>query len=93
MDCFISLNRALRPVEGTESQTSVDPSFYRAVILLDDVIQIRNNATVASSTKHALPFKLSANGWVARISIHVNYARARMPAGGEGLLEEAPSTG
>jgi hypothetical protein len=69
----------LRAVEGTESQTSVDPELYRAVIPLDDVIEIRNNATVASSTTHALPFKLSDNGRVGKIPIHVNYARARIP--------------
>ena len=92
MHCFISLNRALRAVEGTESQTSVDPSFYRTVILLDDVIEIRNNATAASSTKHVLLFKLLDNGRVRRISIHINDARARMPGSGKCLLEEAPST-
>jgi len=54
------LNRALCAIKGTESQTSVDPSLNRAVILLDDVIEIRNNATAASSAKHALLFNCFA---------------------------------
>jgi hypothetical protein len=62
------------------------------VIFLDDVIEIRNNATAASSTKRALLFKLLNNGRVRRISIHINDARARMPRSGKCLLEEAPST-
>ena len=82
MHCFVALNRALCAIKGTESQTSVDPSLNRAVILLDDVIEIRNNATAASSTKRALLFKLLDNGRVRRISIHINYARARMPGSG-----------
>jgi hypothetical protein len=62
------------------------------VILLDDVIEIRNNATAASSTKRALLFKLLNNSWVGRIPIQIDYARPRMPGSGKCLLEEAPST-
>jgi hypothetical protein len=90
--CFIALNRALCAIKGTESQTSVDPSLNRAVILLDDVIEIRNNATAARSAKHALVLKLLDNGRVRRIPIHINNAWTRMPGSGKCLLEEAPST-
>ena len=62
------------------------------MILLDDVIEIRNNATAASSTQRVILFKLLDNGRVRRISIHINDARARMPRSGKGILEEAPST-
>lgn len=92
MHCFVALNRALCAIKGTESQTSVDPSLNRAVILLDDVIEIRNNAAAASSSKGALLFKLLDNGGVGRIPIHINDARPRMPGSGKCLLEEAPST-
>src|SRR3954453_19006832 len=77
--CFIALNRALCAIKGTESQTSVDPSLNRAVILLDDVIEVRNNATAASSAKDALLFKLLDNVRVGRIPIHINDAWPRMP--------------
>jgi hypothetical protein len=77
--CFVALNRALCAIKGTESQTSVDPTLNRAVILLDDVIEIRNNAAAASSAKHALLFKLFDNGRVGRISIYIDYAWARCP--------------
>jgi hypothetical protein len=82
----------LGAVEGTKAETSLDPSFYRAVILLHDVIEIRDNATAASSTQHALLFKLRDNGRVRRISIHIDDTRARMSRSGKGLLEEAPGT-
>jgi len=36
------------------------------MILLDDVIEIRNNATAASSTQHVFLFKLLDNGRVRR---------------------------
>jgi hypothetical protein len=45
-----------------ESQTVIDPPLDRAVILLDDVIEIKNNATAASPTKRTLLFKLLHNG-------------------------------
>jgi hypothetical protein len=55
--CFVALNGAVCPTTGPESQASVDPALNLAVILLDDVIEIRNNSRAASSAKHALLFK------------------------------------
>jgi hypothetical protein len=62
------------------------------VILLDNVIEIRNNATAAPSAKLALLFKLLDSGRVGRVSIDINDTRPRMPGSGKCLLEEAPST-
>jgi len=50
-----------------ESQTDGDPSLHRAVILLDNIIEVGNNAAAASSTIRALLFKLLDNGRVGRI--------------------------
>ena len=52
---FVTCNRPLRPAKGSKSLFVNDPSFNGAVVLLNDVVQIRTGSAAASPSQSALP--------------------------------------
>ena len=89
MNCFIALDRAPRSIKRAEAEFGVDPSLDGAMILFDDVVEVRNGTAATASTQGTDPLQLLNDGWIGRISIHRDNARPRMTRRGQSLLEEA----
>ena len=90
MNGFIALDRAPRSIKRAEAEFGVDSSLDGAMILFDDVVEIRNGTAATVSTQHTGPLQFLNDGWIGRISIHRYNARSRMTRRGQSLLEEAP---
>jgi len=61
MHCFISLDRSLRTREGAEAEARLDPPFDRTVILLDNVVEVSDDATSTSPTECMSPLQFVKN--------------------------------
>jgi hypothetical protein len=59
--CFIALDRSLRARERAEAEARLDPPFNRTVILFDNVIEIRDDATTASLAEYMSPLQFVNN--------------------------------
>ena len=51
--CFIALDGSYRARERAEAEARIDPPFDRTVILLDNVVEIRDDATATSPAESA----------------------------------------
>ena len=90
MNCFVALDRAPRSIKGAEAELRVDSSLDSAMILFNDVVEIRNRTAATASTQRTGPLQFLNGGWIGRISIHSDDTRSRMARRGQSLLEEAP---
>ena len=61
MHCFVALDRSLRARERVETEARPDPPFDRTVILLDDVVEVRDDATATSLAEYMSPFQFVDN--------------------------------
>jgi hypothetical protein len=50
MNCFIALDREGCSIKGAEAELDVDSSLDGAMILFNDVVEIRNGAATTAST-------------------------------------------
>ena len=50
MNCFIALDRAVCSIKGAEAELGVDSSLDGAMILFNDVVEIRNGTATTAST-------------------------------------------
>ena len=71
---FVSLQRSPRGVEGEETQPRFDQSFDKAVILLDQVVEIFDLPEFTLGWKGARFLQLSQSFWVGWVFVHRNHA-------------------
>jgi hypothetical protein len=75
--CFIALDRSLRARERAEAEARLDPPFDRTVILLDNVVEVRDDATATSLAECMSPLQFVNNAGIRRVPFHIDHARAR----------------
>ena len=76
--CFVALDSSLRGRERAEAEARLDPPFDRTVILLDNVVEVRDDATATSLTECMSPLQFLHNTRIGRVPVHIDHPRARM---------------
>src|SRR4051812_7478716 len=76
--CFVALDRSLRPRERAEAEARLDPPFDRTVILLDNVVEVRDDATATSLAECMSPLQFVNNTGIRRVPVDIDHPRARM---------------
>jgi len=61
--CFIALDGSFRSGERAEAEARIDPPFDRTVILLDNIVEIRNHATATSLARRMIPLQFATLGY------------------------------
>jgi hypothetical protein len=84
--CFISLDRPFCAGERAEAETGIDAPFDCTVILLDDIVEIRNHAAATSLAQCMLPLQLVDHRGTRRIAVDIDnwrtatsWSRKRFP--------------
>ena len=91
--CFIALEGPFRTGERAEAEARTDPPFDRTVILLDNIVEIRDHAAATSLAQCMIPLQFVNNIGVRRVSVHIDHPRARVVWCSERFVEECPSGG
>jgi hypothetical protein len=65
--CFVALDGSFRARERAEAEARLDPPFDRTEILLDAVIELRDDATVTSLAECMSPLQLVNNTGIRRV--------------------------
>src|SRR4051794_15535381 len=86
--CFIALDRLLRTRERAEAEARLDPPFDGTVILLDNVIEIREDAPATSLAECMSPLEFVNNTGIRRVPVHIDHPRARMACAASALRKE-----
>ena len=89
--CFVALDSSLRGRERAEAEARLDPPFDRTVILLDNVVEVRDDATATSLTECMSPLQFLNNTRIGRVPVHIDHPRARMTWRSERFAEERSS--
>jgi hypothetical protein len=72
---FVALNGVQCAIDRPEPETGRDSFLNEAVILLDDVVQIRCRAAAAIAPQLTGSLQVRNHLWVRRMSIHVDHPR------------------
>src|SRR5215510_12837155 len=75
--------------EGTEALARVDPSLDRAVVLFQDVIQVRHQSVPTVLVQSAFSFQPHDCGRVRAVTVGVDDARHGMVLPSQGFSQEA----
>src|SRR4051794_12799175 len=70
--CFIALDCLLRARKRAEAEARLDPPFDGTVILLDNVIEIRDHATATSLAECMRPLEFVDNTGIRRVPVHID---------------------
>jgi hypothetical protein len=75
---FISLQSSLRALHRKEAHCGLDQSFDKAMVLLDQVVEILDLPQFHTFSKRPSSFELCNSLWVGSILIGVDYPRSRL---------------
>ena len=71
--CCVALDRSLRGLERAKAEARLDPPFDRTVILLDNVIEIRDDATAASLAECMCPLQFVDHTGIRRVPVDIDH--------------------
>ena len=77
IDGFVTLNRSLRRLEFSETLLGVHPAFDRAVILLENVVQVLDGSVPATAAKYPFLLNVGDGRALDRCQIRMDDARLR----------------
>ncbi len=77
---LVTLSRSPRSLRGPNAEARRDPLLDEAMVLLDDVLQVRCSSAAASSTEFAGLLQFGGGAGVCRVTVHVDDTRHGSPA-------------
>lgn len=86
--CFIALDGSFCSGERAEAQARIDPPFDRTVILLHNIIEIRDHAAATSLAECMIARQFLNHIGIRGVSVHSDHPRARMVWCSERFAEE-----
>jgi hypothetical protein len=72
------LDGSFRAGERAEAEARIDPPFDRTMILLDNIVEIRDHATATSLAQCMIPLQFVNNTGIRRVPVHIDHPWARM---------------
>src|SRR5437868_12416456 len=76
--CFIALDRSFYSGKRAEAEARIDPPFDRTVILLDNIVEVRDNAAATSLAECMILLQFVNNLGIRRVPVHIDHPRARV---------------
>src|SRR5437763_8328078 len=73
--CFIALDRSLRARERAEAEARLYAPFDGTVILLDNVVEVRDDTTATSLPECMSPLQFVNNTGIRRVPVHIDHPR------------------
>ena len=81
MHRLIARDRSVRTLDRSESEARRNALLDEAMVLLDDVVQIRRSSAPTAWTEFARLLQFGNRAGIRRMPVNVDYSRARSPAG------------
>src|SRR5579863_3157736 len=81
MHRLVTLNGSPRSLGGPKTEARRDPLLDKAMVLLDDVVQVWCGSATASRAEFAGLLQLGNCAGICRVAIHVDHARHGCRAG------------